>query len=83
MTDEELARSILADLGAVDDHVFTALIGSFMKAGEWAQVGTQALSQAWKDNVSINPSLVRDAIQQWGPDEMGSLLISRFSSVLV
>jgi len=83
MTDEELARAILADLGVVDDCVFNSLISSFIKAGEWAQVGTQALAQAWKDKVPINPSLSRDAIEQWGPDEMGSLIVSWYSSVLV
>jgi len=83
MTDEELARAILVDLGTVNDRVFNTLISSFMKAGEWAQVGTQALSRAWKDNISIDPTLSREAIRQWGLEEMGSLIMSRYSSVLV
>jgi len=71
VTDEELARAIIADVGG--NTPSAELIAMFTRVGEWGQVGTQALVDVAHGHGVVRPELVREAIDRW-PNDMGGLL---------
>lgn len=78
MSDEELARSVLA---AAKTGGSNEPMADYFAGHDWAQAAISAMCTGVKDGVQFAPDQIREVLARWTPD-MGPVLADRLQKAL-